>query len=143
MEMVVNLARNLDGTIAIHATATPAFALDQQHHRDAQEDGAPRQQLTLMTTPTPQAHVLRNGYTSLADLKARRQQQPTAIATSSTAPDHLQASHSPQKNTSEDAPHTNISDILIRLCMDSRDERELQIIYDTIAVQAAAPTWTI
>jgi hypothetical protein len=96
-----------------------------------------------MTTPTPQAHVLRNGYTSLADLKARRQQQPTATATSSTAPDHLQASHSPQKNTSEDAPHTNISDILVRLCMDSGDERELQIIYDTIAVQAAAPTWTI
>jgi hypothetical protein len=35
MEMAVNLARNLDGTIAIHATATPAFALDQQRHGDA------------------------------------------------------------------------------------------------------------
>jgi hypothetical protein len=88
--------------------------------------------------------MLRNGYTSLANFKARRQQQPTATATSSTAPDHLQASHSPQKNTSEDAPHNPyINDILVRLCMASGDQRELQIIYDTIAVQAAAPAWTI
>jgi hypothetical protein len=88
--------------------------------------------------------VLRNGYTSLADLKARWQQQPTATATSSIAPDHLQASHSPQKNTSADAPQNpNISDILVRVRMASGDEHELQIIYDTIVVQAAALAWTI
>jgi hypothetical protein len=79
--------------------------------------------------------VLRNGYTSLANLKARWQQEPVTTTTSSIAPDHLQASHSPQKNTSKDAPQNpDISDILVRLHMASVDKRELQIINDTIAV---------
>jgi hypothetical protein len=49
-----------------------------------------------------------------------------------------------QLDTPEDAPHTtDISDILVWLRLASRDERELQIIYDTITVQAAAPAWML
>jgi hypothetical protein len=37
----------------------------------------------------------------------------------------------------------DITKVLVQLRGASTDERELQIVYDTIILQAAAPAWTI
>lgn len=124
---------------AIDATAAPASTPDQQRQRGAQDNGAPSLPTSMMT-PTRQAHAPRNGYNSLADLKARRQQQDAVTAT----PDRPHASNCTQLDKPENVPHPiDISDILVWLCMASGDERQLQLIYDTITVQAAAPVWTL
>jgi hypothetical protein len=87
-ETAVNLACSLDDKTAIHATATPTSVPGQQRQRDTQEDRAPKPPLTtLAMTTTRQAHAPRNGYTSLADLKARRQQQETVTSASSASLD--------------------------------------------------------
>jgi hypothetical protein len=83
-----------------------------------------------------------HGYNSLANLTARRKQRTYPVASTST--DRLHAIHSTPTSDTNDDPHCiDITDILIQLRIASGDERELQIIYDTIAVQAAAPAWTI
>ena len=46
--------------------------------------------------------------------------------------------------TNKDVPRCkDITDVIIKLRMASGDERELQIIYDTITFQAVALAWTI
>jgi hypothetical protein len=63
-----------------------------------------------------------------------------AVATA----DHLDAScPSTNDNPAETTCSINITDALIQLRGASTDEHELQIIYDTITLQAAAPAWTI
>ncbi|CAD6227103.1 unnamed protein product [Miscanthus lutarioriparius] len=146
MEAAVLLARAL-GDIAATPLVDPDAAREQEPHTTAirvDNESPPHPPPANLTTRTPSAGALipQFGYNSAAAMYARQLKlnPPQAAATA----DNLSAS-SPTSNCNRNKTlrSIDISDTLVQLRGASTDERELQIIYDTITLQAAAPAWTI